>query len=281
MTIYTGSLTALASESPTIQTKNGDVLFVGATGTATATVVLQVKPRLDSAWVAKQTICTSVATTSATRTTIPVIWDEPYARLVVTAYTSGTVVYRLEQDLSAKTDDTFWESVQIPASSIILCGNAADAGRESDETKFPGSLLFDTTTSELVAGITAIPHGWKVGTPIRPKLHWTKTTSAANGVVWGLSYRILNVGAAPGAWSDVTNGTHETSISNTADVEMIDSFGEIALTGTLTAPHIAWIVTRVTGDAADTYAADARLLSVDFDYQRNAHGSNLELVANA
>ena len=80
------------------------------------------------------------------------------------------------------------------------------------------------------------------------------------------------------SWSsaaDIASTVGGTPDDDTADRHLISSFGNSAvdMTGSEISDCILFEITRVGGDALDTYGADARLLEFDVHYQIDSHGS--------
>lgn len=170
-----------------------------------------------------------------------------------------------------------WEDLRFPAQSINPTGITGAAGMDTTETGFPGTLLFDAATPEMCAGVAQLPHGWRIGSSVRPHVHWAKTSSAAGTVIWLFYYRVASVGGTFGAWQGPVTGTHDVSDSDTANKHALDSFGDISMTGHTESCIMAW---RVYRDAAtDTYAADARLFEFDIHYQVQKLGTESEYPA--
>lgn len=170
--------------------------------------------------------------------------------------------------------DTRWDDLRFPAQGINPPGLASDPSVEANT----GLLLFDATLPNVIAGVAQMPHAWKEGSAIVPHIHWQKTTSAAGNVLWRFEYdNIVN----PGEVSlltyansiDQTSPVAGTPDNNTAGENLISSFGEIDMTNKDISCLVLWKLTRVAGDALDTYGADARLVELDIHYQIDSNGS--------
>ena len=192
---------------------------------------------------------------------------------------SGTATYRIEDaDKSAQDIGAEWDDLRFPAQGINPAGAVAAPDVETDETKFPGSLLFDGGTSEVVAGVAQLPHGYKKGSDLYPHIHWQKTTSASGGVVWHFYYRISSKTGGSAAWVGPVVGVDELPHADTADREAITTFGSISGNGLSLSQIIGWRIYRMPAETADTYAADARLLEFDIHYQIDSAGSGGEFM---
>ena len=180
----------------------------------------------------------------------------------------------LAADLYNALQGQAWDDLRAPATVIPIRGQAGDPDVDLD-----GTLLFDAATGEQIAVLWQMPHAWNA-TPIRPHVHWSKTTSGTGDVVWEYRYRRANNGAALATgWSSwiAATGRNVTATGNDAEnVIVVDAFPELAMTGYRGSCIIATQVRRNGAATGDGYAADARLLEFDIHYQRHGLGSEQE-----
>lgn len=155
---------------------------------------------------------------------------------------------------------------QTPADSIIfgLSGQARILG-------FDG-----VNTQESVEGTLQLPHKYKEGSNIRPHIHWTPTTAGTGNVKWFFEYYWIN----PNDTADnvPTTITAVASCSNEQWKHKLISFPEIVGTNKRVSSILIFRIYRNPADAADTYTADAGLISFDIHYQMDALGSKNELT---
>jgi hypothetical protein len=129
-------------------------------------------------------------------------------------------------------------------------------------------LDFDTTTQEYASFTVSLPRNWNNGT-ITYFVYWT-AASGTGGVAWEIK---------GGAYSD---GDVLTTAMGTA-IRVTDTFlaanqvhitaesGALTIAGTpADNDFLAFEITRVVGDAADTLAVDARLLGVKVVFTTDA-----------
>lgn len=177
--------------------------------------------------------------------------------------------------------NTSWDDLRFPAQGINPPGAASDPDLESTT----GLLLFGTVGTETIAGVAQMPHTWKEGTAVVPHVHWQKTTSAAGNVLWQLDYEVVSNGAIAamdyGTQLQVTESVDGTPDNDTANEVLISSFGEVAMTGEVISCLVFWKLSRIGGDALDTYGADARLLEFDIHYEVDAHGSDEQFTKDS
>ena len=165
-----------------------------------------------------------------------------------------------------------WEDLRFPVSSINPVGQAAPPA--SNETN--GLLEFSASQTNTVAIQIQMPHGWLAGSVIVPHVHWRKKTEGAGDVVWSMTYEVANIG---GVFTDVpATLSTDSTVAGTPDdgtalKHLISSFGEVAMTGKTISCMGLITLSRIGGDAADTYAGVAQVLEFDIHYQIDAFGS--------
>lgn len=162
-----------------------------------------------------------------------------------------------------------YSSTFLPAHALIV-----DAGvPPAFDATIPG-YLFDAATLERVAGVFQFPRSWERSNEVHFRVHWTKTTSAAGNVRWKLRRRNASVGAViDAAWTDDASVTLTTTDNNLADEHLITEFTSLAVGSLRPGDSLLFHIERDAADAADTYAADARLLGVDVIYYAELLGS--------
>lgn len=183
---------------------------------------------------------------------------------------SGTAAWR---KIPWMLIENSFEDISIPATLINPTGSLSPPGTDTTD----GGFLFDSASTEIVSLITRLPNTWASETSIRFRVHWTKTTSAAGNVYWRLEYKWAPVGEVYDAsWTtlNVTAPMAATTDNNTANEHLISEFSAISTTGKTKSDIIIMKLSRIGGDAADTYGADARLLAIRLRYQLDSFGNN-------
>ena len=178
-------------------------------------------------------------------------------------------------DYQGSLEPLRWDDMKSPATAINPPGQVSDPDVETTS----GLLLFAAAGTELVYIFDQLPHSWAEGTSISPHVHWSKTTSAAGDVAWNLKYKKAKLGEAlDAAWTDlgmVTEPVAGTPDTDTADVQLLSSWGTQSFTSDFNISDcILWELSRIGGDASDTYGADARLFEFDVHIQMDSQGSN-------
>lgn len=174
-------------------------------------------------------------------------------------------------DAGIRTDGG-WEDLRFPAVGVNPPGAVSDPGR----SVATGCLLFDAAGVEVVVLQAQLPHSWKLGTPLVPHVHWTKTSDAAGDVVWRLQYKWFGINAVGDAeWTTLTASTPVESTPDTdeADKHLITAFDEIPTAGKKISDMLILNLARLGDDVADTYNADAQLLEFDIHYVLDSLGS--------
>ena len=212
-----------------------------------------------------------VAIGAAEYTILP---DQVRSAYPITTLLSGSMVVGQSAGPSG-AEHLGWDDLRFPAQGINPAG--AVAPPTVDNSVFPGTLLFASGATNLIAGLAQLPHAWKRGSGIRPHVHWAKSTSASGGVVWELAYAISAIGETMVAYTDWAAATSVVSDGNTAGKHALDAWDEIDLTGYKESTCLLWQVRRKHDAAGDDYGADARLFEVDFHYQVGKLGTGTEI----
>src|SRR6056297_1943626 len=84
--------------------------------------------------------------------------------------------------------DTVWDDLRAPATAINPPGQVSDP--DWDNTN--GGFLFDAAGTETLWIIVQMPHTWKLGSNIRPHLHWMPTNTNEGNVLWRMEYKWTN-----------------------------------------------------------------------------------------
>jgi len=155
-----------------------------------------------------------------------------------------------------------WDDMSREATAIPTQGQQGDPDRDTD-----GSLLFSGSSIEQIACLYQMRHVW-VGTPIRPHMHWAKTTAASGDVVWEERHRIWNNGEVPPDWSAWTAATLRSLPIDDTLRTLVDAWDQLDMTGKRVSCMVSVQYRRNPTAVGDTYTADARLYDADIHYQR-------------
>lgn len=189
--------------------------------------------------------------------------------------TQAGLIVDNEPVINIAAEPYVWDELRFPTQGINPAGAASPPS--IDTATYPGTLLFSPTQENIVAGVAQMPHEWAIGTEIHPHVHWAKTTSAAGGVVWEYRYAIADLAGVFGAYSAWEACDYPAPDGNTANKHAVAAWSYSDMTGRNESAIVLWQVRRNPAAAADTYAADARLLEFDIHYRKNKLGSASEL----
>jgi len=166
---------------------------------------------------------------------------------------------------------TAWEDLRFPATQLR---QGALSKPDFDYTNV--GLLFDPATTETIYAIAQMPHTWKLGSTIKPHIHWSPTSTDTGNVYWRLEYKWTNINATEsGTWTTLNI---QDAADGTVGKHQIIGLGDMDGTGKTLSSAITMKLSRIGGDTLDTYTDDARLLEFDIHYEIDAFGSDEEYV---
>lgn len=182
--------------------------------------------------------------------------------------TGNTVI----EDL--RLSDTVWDDLRFPAAGINPPGAASDPTVNTTN----GLLEFSATATNVIAIQAQFPHDWKIGSSINPHIHWRKKTAGNGNVLWRMQYEFKGIGQD---FTDTLTALDSATPAvgtddGTALRHLLSSFGSVSMTGYANAGVSIMgiiLISRIGGDAADTYAGVAQLLEFDIHYQKDSLGS--------
>jgi hypothetical protein len=160
-----------------------------------------------------------------------------------------------------------WRDILGPVTGINPLGQASDP--DIDPTD--GTLLFDSSTEEVMALVIQVNHDWAGGVideglQGRLHVHWSKTTDAAGDVEWEMRHRIFSDGDIPPAWSSWAAADTRSGTVDATQKQLIDGFPDIDMSGQEISCILSIQVRRNPAATDDTYGADAKIWSADMHY---------------
>ena len=170
-------------------------------------------------------------------------------------------------------DFVSWDDLRAPATALKVGSTAPSANTDY------GWLEFAHNANAFVFHLFQMPHSWKEGSPIKPHVHWMKTTSAAGNVEWKLEYRWIPIRETmDSSWTAISNETPAVSDGDTQYQHALTPFGSVDCTGKQVSDMILIKLTRLgTGYTGSShYTAPAALLELDIHYQIDSFGSIAE-----
>jgi hypothetical protein len=163
-----------------------------------------------------------------------------------------------------------YQELFFGAQSFDIAGTTGAPGREAGT----GLLLFDAAATENIYLSVLLPRAWEEGTGVQVHIHWTKTTSAAGNVTWTLTHETVDIGNTYTGGTAISTAAVSYGVdTNTAYQYLMSSLPDIDLGSYHLGAMMLLTVTRLGGNVADTYGADARLLGVSVVFRRDYDGS--------
>ena len=132
---------------------------------------------------------------------------------------------------------------------------------------------------EIVYFAVQLPHAWKIGTPLKPHIHWMGEDDTAGNTAWKMTYCWGDVDEA--CPSEVSETIIDANKTDAVDIMNIAPFSDIDATGKTLSGMLLCSLRRNSSNALDTYnGKNARLLEVDFHFQMDTLGSQEQFDKN-
>lgn len=177
---------------------------------------------------------------------------------------------------AARWDWPRWDDLRFPAQGINPLGSVAPASIDTAT----GCLSFAGNADNVIMGVAQMPHGWKVGSIVKPHVHLRfPTADAGKNTAWQFAYDVANVDG------DFANAVGTLSIKPTVLVanpnntakHVYAALGDIAMTGLIQSAMMMWSVTRLAATSASDDDTNAcLLLEFDIHYQIDRLGTTTE-----
>jgi len=163
-----------------------------------------------------------------------------------------------------------WDDLRFPAVGLNPPGLVSDPSRNTAT----GLLDFAKDATNMIAGVAQMPHSWLVGSGIEPHIHWYPGGEGGGTVSWKFEYKVIPVGSTiPASYNDETV---EHTVEAGSAVHLITDFTPIDMSSGGLSTMVLWRLSRIGGD--DTLDSVSSLMEVDFHYQMDSFGSDLEYV---
>jgi hypothetical protein len=170
---------------------------------------------------------------------------------------------------------TLWDDLRCPVSALAPGATPADpiVYGPSGAVRIRG--FNGAGTTESMDFTAQLPHSYKEGTNLEPRIHWCPSTNDAGNVIWHLDYYWLNLNGTIPALTQVDTGA--VAAGGVAWKHLVAELPVISGAGKLIS---SMLMCRIWRDPTglDTYPEDAGLLEVDFHFQQDAAGSRQEFV---
>ena len=162
-----------------------------------------------------------------------------------------------------------WEDLRSPATGINPPGAVSDPDWDVTNIGF----LFDKASTESIQIISQLPHGYIEGSFLYPHIHWEPSDTDTGAVLWRMEYQWRNNHEAATGFTTVDILATPAGI---ADRLQINGFGAIGKADATISSIFECTISRIGGDASDTYDADARFKEFDIHVQLDDVGSREE-----
>lgn len=169
-----------------------------------------------------------------------------------------------------------WDDWSFSVSNLRVNPITSKPDYDQDNIEY----LFDDSSTETVVASGITSHQFKLGEAgltWRPHVHWVQEVSGR--VLWKLEYKLWDADALePTSWTTIQSTTDEF-VYTSGSLHQITIFPYIdASAFNSTAVCGKFKLSRVGGDALDTYVGDARLLSFDIHIPLDQLGSRQEFI---
>jgi hypothetical protein len=123
-----------------------------------------------------------------------------------------------------------------------------------------------------------LPHGYKLGSTLKPHLHWFVDESSAGNVRWGLEYLAVRPGQVIGNTVINTSTDLEFGSSSVPYTHSITALGDITGNELYISSMIPMRLFREGSHVEDTHTGNAGLLEFDIHVLKDTEGSTQEYI---
>jgi hypothetical protein len=198
-------------------------------------------------------------------------WLDPFSDGLSVSY-DETGKATLEIDYRLRFTDTAWDDLRVNVNNIRV-------GSSNIPTWIPykGGRVLEFSdqavgvNEEIGYFAVQMPHSYKSFTDLQPHVHWVGENTNAGNVKWVLSYSVANVF---GTFPDPILLSSVDANSDVADYHNISSLGTLDGSNINLSAMLVCSIKRNSRHVDDTYTGGARLLEVDFHYQKDKIGSD-------
>lgn len=122
-------------------------------------------------------------------------------------------------------------------------------------------LDFDTTTEESAFWTFIMPEGASLGSGLIVRIHWMASTATTGDCRWGVRFERMNTDEDADSFD--TAGEATTTTNGTSGIVTVTAITITTIDSIAAGEPYRVLVYRDVGDAADTMAGDAELVSVE------------------
>lgn len=165
-----------------------------------------------------------------------------------------------------------WEDLRFPASNLKPGASGVPAWD-------PTNGLQEFAIGDELFCQVQLPHAWKVGSTLKPHVHWCKITSGPNLVAWQLDYKWIKIGEVlDAAFTTIKDETPDVSDGDTAYQHALTALPDIVPDGDVQISDMLVCKISRVATAGASYGTRAVLLEFDIHYEIDSFGSNLEYI---
>lgn len=168
---------------------------------------------------------------------------------------------------TAEWDTPRWEDLRFPAQGINPAGTVAPASVDTDT----GALSFAGNADNVIGGIAQMPHGWLIGSTVKPHIHLRfPTADAGKNTRWQFGYDVANPNGnfANAVGTFTTLAAVTVANPNSTVKHVMAQLGDLAMAGLSESAVLIWRVSRLAAsDGLDDDTNACLLLEFDIHFQ--------------
>ena len=164
--------------------------------------------------------------------------------------------------------DVAWDDIIL--SPDVIQGGATRPDRITLIGNIDAYAFNGSTTVEEMSSSFEMPHDYKVGTDLRPHIHWCPSDTNAGDVKWQLE---ITIAGKDIAFPTVTTISAIETSNQVDRAHQVVEFDVIDGTNINIGDITGFRLFRDPTDAEDTYGSDAIFLSLGFHYEIDGDGS--------
>jgi len=175
--------------------------------------------------------------------------------------------------------DTVWDDLRVPMQNTKINPTKSEPAFESFiGGTFTYAFAADNADDESLLFAAQLPHSYKIGTNLRPHIHWSPSTTNTGNAVFELEYTSASIGGTLGATTSITA---TDAADGTAFKHQLIGFDEIDGSNLGLSSMIICRLTRLGTDSADTFTGKAFVLEFDFHFEIDTPGGSYDEYSKA
>lgn len=163
-----------------------------------------------------------------------------------------------------------WDDLRFPVANL-------KAGASGVPTWDNTNGLQEFSIGDYLFCQVQLPHAWKIGSTLKPHVHWCKITSAANLVRWQIEYKWAKIGQVmDAAFTTIADETPDVSDGDTAYQHALTALPDIVPAGDVDISDMLIIKISRVATVGASYGTRAVLFEFDIHIQTDTDGSLAE-----